>query len=171
MILETVTLDGLHFRKPGKGGAYRASLPFTPEADAYDPQWDAETMTLTYLTPGEPDAEGVPGDPVRHLRTITQAEVDAAVEEITTPRPAPVPQKVTKAQLKLALLSSEIDLSALIAQLPAQEQPIAQILVDDATHFERGASFVGKLGQVAGMTSEEIDDLFRQAAQIDPAQI
>lgn len=168
--LQTVTKEGFHFRQAGKGGAFAAPLPSPIEAGAYSESWDPETLTLTYLVPVEPNAEGEPQPPVEGSATFTQAQIDAALAERLTPR-VDVPAKVSKAQLKLALLSQGISLSALIDQMPAEQQPVARILVEDATHFERAAAMVGKFAALAGLDDSKVDALFIAAAQIDPAAI
>lgn len=167
MILKTVTLEGLHFRKQGKGGAYRADLPFTPEADAFAERWDAETLTLTYYTPNEPEEDGTPVDPTEHSRTITQAEIDAGIAEVTTPKPAPVPEKVTQRQLRLATSRAGIDLSALIASLPdGQAKTEAQIELEYASYILRDAPLVSSLAALAGLDDAALDSLFIAAGNI-----
>jgi len=154
-------LSGLHYRKGVN--AKSAPLPFTPQDGAEFEAWDPETRTLSYSLP--PLEDGDERDIIDVV--ITQEQIAAGPQDA----PAPVPQIVSKAQLKLALLQAGIDLSALIAQLPADQQAAAQILVADAKEFRRAAPMVDKLAAVAVITSGQVDDLFRAAKKIDPAAI
>lgn len=154
-------LQGLHYRKGAN--AKIAPLPFAPEEGAEFEGWDPETRTLSYSLP--PLEEGDERDIIDVA--ITQEQIDAGPVDA----PAPVPEAVSKAQLKLALLQSGIDLPTLLAQLPEVDQAAAQILVGDAQEFRRSAPMVDKLASVAGLTSGEVDNLFRTAKQIDPSTI
>lgn len=168
MQLDTVTLEGIHFQK---NGFHRADLPFTPEADAFGATWDADLSTLTYYTPNDPDAEGNPTEPTEHTREITESEIANAITQITAPKPPAVPKRVSKAQLKIALLGAGIDILTLIEDLPSERQPVARIIVQDADYFTRSASLVESFGTAAGLDSNQIDALFIAAGQIDLAAL
>lgn len=161
--LNTVTLEGLHFKKPGKGGGYRAPLPFEPEVDATFKGWDAETRTLSYTTPGE----GEDADPVEHSRVISNAEIAAGIDFLNTPLPVPVPVKVTKRQMRIALLKAGLDVDAQIAALPAgEDRAILEIEWQHADYIHRRHPMVEQLAASLGMTAEQTDDLFRAAAAV-----
>lgn len=76
--LQTVTLEGFHFRKAGKGGSYRADLSQSPNEGGFGATWDPETLTLSYFTPNPDDEEGNPVEPTPQELAFTQAEIDAA---------------------------------------------------------------------------------------------
>lgn len=78
--LDTVTLEGIHFKKGG--GFVRADLPFAPESGAYGAQWDAETLSLTYKTPAIEEG----GEPTEHTETLTQQQIDDALAAILSPK-------------------------------------------------------------------------------------
>ena len=167
MQIVSANLNHLIYSKGHPTQVFTAPLPFAPEDDATLLAWDQETHTLSYSVP--PATED--GEPTLIDRVITQAEIDAGIAHITAPAPPVVPSRVSKAQLKLALLSQGIDLATLIAGLPAEQQAVANILVNDAEYYTRSASIVDTLGTVAGLTSAQVDALFISASQIDPAAL
>jgi hypothetical protein len=151
---------------PVSGGERAVPHEVSIPENAASLSWDKETLTLSYQLTQEPLEDGTPQAPLEASHTFTQVEIDAA---LTASPPPSVPEIVSKAQLKLALLGQGIDLSALVAGLPAEQQPVANILINDATHFERAATLVDSLGAIAGLSSEQVDALFIAAAQINPA--
>lgn len=156
---------------PVSGGERAVPHEVSIPENAASLSWDEETLTLSYQLIQEPLEDGTPQAPLEASHTFTQVEIDAALTASQTPPPPSVPEIVSKAQLKLALLSQSIDLNALIAQLPAEQQPTATILVNDATHFERSANMVSTFASVAGLTESDVDALFLAASQINPAQL
>lgn len=160
-----------HFVFPARGGERSTPHGILIPESAINLAYDPEAMEITYSVPNPPAEDGTLVDPTPHTIPLSQELIDAAEEEANAPTPPAVPESVTKAQLKLALLVEGIDLSSLVAQLPADQQPTAQILIDDATEFGRAANMVATLGAIAGLTSEQIDALFIAAAQIDPASL
>ena len=161
--LRIVTEEGMIFRD-GKVERVKPLPERIELPEGATTEWDAETMTLTVTTPTE-DEEG---EPTVEEYTITDQEIEDALA--WTP-PPPVPNRVSKVQLKIALIQAGIALDALIASLPAEDQVIARILVDNADYFLREAGMVQTLGTAAGLSESDLDDLFRAAAQIDPASL
>lgn len=161
LTVKTVTPDGIYTAQPGKGGTYQKPLPERAAipADAEDMEWDADTLTLSWTLPGSGEQDRL---------TLTPEEIETAKAHT---EPAPVPKRVSKAQLKIALVQAGIDLAALVAQLPAEDQAIAKILIEDADYFPRDAGIVNSLGSLAGLTTAQVDDLFRAAAKINPASL
>ncbi len=53
-----------------------------------------------------------------------------------------------------------------IGQLPTEQQFPARMLLKGATSFRRSNPFVSEFGAMQGMTSSEIDDLWRAAAAL-----
>tara|TARA_B110001469_G_scaffold126183_1_gene143171 strand:+ start:1898 stop:2476 length:579 start_codon:yes stop_codon:yes gene_type:complete len=171
LTLRTVTTDGFVFVSD-RGNERLKPLPTTVviPTDAHALTWDAETLTLSWkiITETSDDAGEI-------TRTETPATATLTGEQIATARnyvaPPPVPQRVSKAQFKLALLGSGIDIEALILALAPADQPAARVLYNNSDYFTRTAAMVAKLGFQAELTSEQLDDLFRAAAQIDPTKI
>ena len=81
-----------------------------------------------------------------------------------TAPPAPVPQSVSPRQAKLALLQDGhlTNVEALIAAADAA----TQISWNDAKEFLRTDPLVLAIGTQLGLTSGQIDDLFRLAATL-----
>lgn len=167
--LAAVTPQGLVFVSE-RGNERINPLPagVTIPATAQSLDWAADTLTLTYTTPNEPDALGGPVAATPHTLTLTAAQIATAYAYTPAPR---VPSRVTKAQLKLALISAGINLADLVSQLPEESQQVANILIADADYFERTAGMVATLGALAGYTSAQLDGLFTAAAAIDPTQL
>lgn len=84
-ILNTVTLEGFHFTREGKGGMFKAPLTQSPEEGGFGSTWDPETLTLSYFTPNPDDENGDPVDPTPQSLTFTQEEIDAALSDRVTP--------------------------------------------------------------------------------------
>jgi len=167
--LKTVTPQGVVFISE-RGNERIKPLPagFFIPATAQNLVWDIESLTLSYTTPNEPDDQGELVADTAHTLTLTAGQIAKA--EAYTPA-ATIPERVTKIQLKIALIAAGIDLDALVARLPTESRGVATILIDDATHFERSANMVATLGALAGLTDAEIDALFVAAARIDPTKI
>ena len=94
--------------------------------------------------------------------------------EGNTPEPADpiipaVPQSVTMRQARLALLHAGLldDVDAAIAAIPDETQrKAAQIEWEYANTVERQSAFVQQLAAGLGLSAEQMDDLFVQAAAL-----
>lgn len=93
-------------------------------------------------------------------RPYSQAEIDA----LPPPSPPPVPQVVTPRQARLALLAAGLldDVNAAIAAAGTQ----AQIDWDYALEIRRDNALIASMAGGLGLTSAQIDDLFRAAAAL-----
>ena len=81
----------------------------------------------------------------------------------------PVPQQVTMRQARLALLGAGLldDVDAAIAAIPDPVQrKAAQIEWEYASTVERQSPFVQQLAAGLGLSAEQMDDLFVQAAAL-----
>ncbi len=81
----------------------------------------------------------------------------------------PTDNKVTMRQARLALLSIGL-LDQVEPAIDAMDEPartIAKIEWDYSSEVHRGKPFVNSLGEILGLDSEAIDDLFAAAALID----
>lgn len=83
-----------------------------------------------------------------------------------TPYKAPVPTFVTmrQARTQLALAGMLGTVNAAIAAMPGTEGDLARIEWEFSSTVERNRPFVNAMIPVLGITSEQLDDLFIQAA-------
>lgn len=78
----------------------------------------------------------------------------------------PVPQSVTMRQARLALLGIGLldDVDAAIAAMPSPERSAAAIEWEYAQTVDRTSPFTHQLASGLGLTSDQLDALFTQAA-------
>jgi hypothetical protein len=81
------------------------------------------------------------------------------------PPPAPVPDAVTPFQAKAALLNAGL-LDAVLAAIAAAPR-ITQLAWAEATEFRRTSPTVLMLAASLGLTSTQLDDLFKAAKEIE----
>jgi hypothetical protein len=166
LTVHTVTEHGIHFKETDKGGTYTKPLPdrvSIPE-DATGITWEEGSFTLSWLEPQPVDAEGAAVDPVAASVTLTQTEIDTAAAYT---EPAPVPERVTRRQLYLALYAAGIDLDVAVQNIQdATARREAEISVQTALYFPRTHDLVNSLAGQLGLTVAEVDDIYRAAAQI-----
>lgn len=85
------------------------------------------------------------------------------------PQPEPqVPQRVSKAQAKLALLEAGLldTVEASLAAMEGVEGQRARIEWNDRTEFHRDHEFIGLLAGAIGLSKEQVDALFTRAAAL-----
>jgi hypothetical protein len=95
-------------------------------------------------------------------------------QEPPPPAGEPVPETIGPAQLRVALLRLHgIDaetlgatVGAIIASLPAEQQTEANYLWQYSTLVRRDNPLVGAVGYVLGLTTEQVDELYRVGNQI-----
>ena len=103
-----------------------------------------------------------------------QYERDCTPEEIAEIEarkvaPAPIPETVTRRQAKQALaINGKLSLvqPAIDAIPDAAQRTLIQIEWDDSQEFQRNRASVIGIGTAIGLTSSELDDLFRQAVTL-----
>lgn len=85
-----------------------------------------------------------------------------------TPVVNPVPKEITMRQARLALLDASLlsSVQPAIDSLPEPSKTKAQIEWDYSNALQRDNSFVATLGGALGLSSEDIDNLFIQAARL-----
>lgn len=101
---------------------------------------------------------------------MTQAEYDAwLAEQPPTPEPPPpVPEEVTQRQFRLALIDFGIDPDALTADFgkisdkKTRQKALAEL--EFAGHIRRDHPLVAQFAAARGMTSAQVDALFRAAS-------
>ena len=85
------------------------------------------------------------------------------------PQPTPlVPQEVTMRQARLALLENNllVNVQPAINSLPEPDKTKAQIEWEYSNALQRNNPFVSTLGAALGLSSQDLDDLFIQAAAL-----
>lgn len=86
------------------------------------------------------------------------------------PPPAPlfVPRVVTMRQARLALLGAGLlqQVDQAISALPEPQQSAARIEWDYSSEVHRDRAFVQQLGEALGLSDEQLDALFIQAAAL-----
>lgn len=96
-------------------------------------------------------------------------ELGPVAEYVAPPPPAPVvPQIVTMRQARLALLGAGLlpMVDAAIAALPSPQKEAALIEWDYSSEVHRNKPFVQTLAAALSLSTEQLDSLFTQAAQL-----
>ena len=85
-----------------------------------------------------------------------------------TPVVNPVPKEITMRQARLALLDASLlsSVQPAIDSLPEPSKTKAQIEWEYSNALQRDNPFVATLGGALGLSSEDIDNLFIQAARL-----
>src|SRR5690625_1881611 len=97
---------------------------------------------------------------------------DPETGEFTRPEPPPyiepVPDAVSQRRARLALLNAGLlsQAEAVFESLPEPQRTAALIEWEYATHISRHTQLVATLTPALGLSEEEVDNLFRAAAQI-----
>lgn len=85
------------------------------------------------------------------------------------PEPEPVPQVVTRAQGKAALIQAGLwqDVLDYVGSItdPTQKA-LAEVALHDTQEWRRDSPFLTQAAAAIGLTESQLDDLFRQATQI-----
>ena len=84
--------------------------------------------------------------------------------------PDPVPQVVTRAQGKAALISAGL-WDAVLAYVngiqDATERALAEVALHDTLEWRRDSPFLNAAATAIGLTKDDLDNLFRRAAKIE----
>lgn len=121
--------------------------PITGEVFAFDSQQERDIF-------GAPE-----------LVAMSEQEVDAHVNQQMAPQ---TPRIVTMRQARLALLGAGLlqQVDQAISALPEPQQSAARIEWDYSSEVHRDRAFVQQLGQALGLSDEQLDALFIQAAAL-----
>jgi hypothetical protein len=111
------------------------------------------------VTPGGPHVEGT--HPLGMLWTGSDF-----VEYV--PPPPPAPTSITPRQARLALLGAGLleQIQAAFATLPEPQRTAASIEWEYASSIERSSPLVSQMAAVAGLTDEQVDELFAAGAAL-----
>ncbi len=133
------------------------SIPISPPIP-----YDVEGVTADLIARnnGQPlDAETLA------LIAATKAASDAAIAAFVTPEiPATPVVLISVSRLRMKLALKDLDLLTTVEAVVASAGELAQIYWTESTMFERNHPMVVNLGAAAGLTPQEIDDIFINAA-------
>ena len=97
---------------------------------------------------------------------MSQAEFDAwLASQPSIPEPGdPVPTNLPAWRIRVVLKQRGLlnSVKQLISSLPAEQKVIAEEQLVDSK-FERGHPLIEQLGTALGLTSDDLDDIFREA--------
>ena len=99
----------------------------------------------------------------------TRRFIDGQIVEIEPPAPPPTPiPTITPRQLRLWLLKNGLldSIPSKIETMPDPMRSIAKIEWEYATTFDRKHEFIEALGSTLGLSSEQLDEGFREASKI-----
>ena len=100
----------------------------------------------------------------RHRQMIAEWEAEGNAIEPYVPPPEPVPSAVSMFQARAALLAAGL-YEAVDAAIQ-QAGGVNLVAWEYATEVRRDSPMVQAMAQQLGLTDEQVDDLFRQAAAI-----
>lgn len=112
------------------------------------------------------------------LQTINETDGiwkhDPKTGEITKhplpPTPPYVPEQVTRAQGKAVLIQAGLwqDVLDYVGTIEdATERQLAEVALHDTTHWQRTSPFLNSAAAALGITEQQMDALFQQAAEIE----
>ena len=109
------------------------------------------------------DAQEVPAPPSADHRWLMGAW------RVPDPKPVPVPRSVMRSQGKAALIQAGLWQSVLeyVGSLAdPTERALADVALNDTLTWDRASPFLNGAADALGLTSAQLDDLFREAAAI-----
>jgi len=123
----------------------------------------AESGSIIAIIDGVPMT--VPDDMAnRHRQMLAEWEAQGNVIEPYVPPPEPVPSAVSMFQARAALLAAGL-YEAVDAAIQ-QAGGVNLVAWEYATEVRRDSPLVAAMAQQLGLTDEQVDQLFRQAAAI-----
>lgn len=129
--------------------------------------WPIAAFAPNLVTPATPRRVFAGGQTVCYTFN-SEAEFLAALEAADLSAPLPVPRSVTMRQARLALLGAGklAQVDSTIASMPEPSRSAAQIEWNYSNEVQRHSGFVDVLGPALGLSSAQIDALFRAAAAL-----
>ena len=112
----------------------------------------------------------VPVDPVTKKKIATEEMTEAqfaawlAAQPLPPEPQSPVPTNLPAWRIRVVLKQRGLlnNVKQLINSLPAEQKAIAEEQLVDSK-FERGHPLIEQLGKALGLTSKDLDDIFREA--------
>lgn len=125
-------------------------------------KYDAVPPRSTLQAP--PDTEGT------EVAQWTGSAWRVLPERPPIPEPAPdsVPQSVTRAQGKAALVQAGLWQAVIeyVEGLSGNDRVLAEIALNDTSNWSRDSPFLNDCAKGIGLTDDALDDLFREAEKI-----
>ena len=137
---------------------------YEPVLDDDAPLHDALTHELRWGEP-QPDGDGV----WRRACAVVPLPDDVAAANLEARRLSRVPQVVSRAQGKVALIQAGLwaqVLSFVAAIDDPLQKAVAEVALNDTSEWRRDSPFLAQAGAALGLTAEHLDDLFVAAAQM-----
>lgn len=101
----------------------------------------------------------------RMLPAVVEADaVRVGWEIVSAPTPQSVPLWAFRAVLTVQGITPQVD--GLIAALPEPQKTVAQVQWEFGNFIDRDHPLIVAMGAEIGLTPDQIDDVFRQAAQL-----
>ncbi|QOC54122.1 hypothetical protein [Caulobacter vibrioides] len=160
----------MHYAIQAPGGFERLyGQPFVLNAVQYPGNtidlWAPEDLVEIGVLPIVPAAPAPEGEVILSTELVLE---EGGLMEVATygpPPPPPVPQKVSRMQAKQALLAAGL-LDDSDAAIAASGDRSLQLYWAETSEFHRNHPAVMAIGTSQGLTSGQLDDLFRAAAQV-----
>ncbi len=137
---------------------------YKPVFDDDAPLHDALTHELRWGEP-QPDGDGV----WRRACAVVPLPDDVAAANLEARRLSRVPQVVSRAQLKLALIRAGLWprlLECVAGIADDDERAAAEVALHDATEYRRDSPFVARCAECLGLSERQLDDLFTLASMV-----
>ncbi len=131
----------------------------------------SDTLTVRRVSiANEPDPQNWERMTVAQIAAYEAAEKAAGWVPVHTVEALPVPTSVSRRALLIALFRAtgkkEADVLAFISQLPTEAARYEASIEFQAATFERTHPLVAALAQAFALTSAQVDDIFRAAANL-----
>lgn len=137
---------------------------YEPVIDDDAPLHDALTHELRWGEP-QPDGDGV----WRRACAVVPLPDDVAAANLEARRLSRVPQVVSRAQVKVALIQAGLwaQVLALVAAIPDPvERAVAEVTLHDTQEWRRDSAFLAQAAQALDLTEQQLDELFVTAAEV-----
>lgn len=143
--------------------------PFAPP-DGYDsviddeaPDHDPVTEQLVCGEPAQVDGQW------RRSITVQPLPPEVVADNLERARLARVPQMVSRAQGKVALIQAGLwaQVLAFVAAIPDPvERAVAEVTLHDTQEWRRDSAFLAQAAQALDLTEQQLDELFVTAAEV-----
>ena len=137
---------------------------YEPVIDDDAPLHDALTHELRWGEP-QPDGDGV----WRRACAVVPLPDEVVADNLERARLARVPQMVSRAQVKVALIQAGLwaQVLAFVAAIPDPvERAVAEVTLHDMQEWRRDSAFLAQAAQALDLTEQQLDELFVTAAEV-----
>ncbi|WP_337223163.1 hypothetical protein [Delftia tsuruhatensis] len=126
---------------------------------------NADGTTSTIAITDTPEFPNRNPDYLAYLAWCSAGNVPAPADLL----PVPVPQAITRAQGKAALIQAGMwpQVLAFVASIEdPNEQLLAQVALNDTVTWERSSPFLARVAVALGLSEQQLDELFIAAAAV-----